>query len=189
MQPVFFLSVGELRAWLKANHDKASELVIGFYKTKTGKPTITYAEALDEMLAYGWIDGIRKGIDKERYLIRYTPRKSGSIWSNVNIKRVNELREMEKMHAAGIRAFESRRESRSGIYSYEKEPEKLGKEYEEIFRQNEKAWSFYKSMPPTYQRATAHLVNSAKREETRLRRLHELIRDSAEGRKIKALSY
>lgn len=189
LKPAYFKSGIEFRKWLMQNHDKASELLVGFYKVKSKKQSISWSESVDEALCFGWIDGVRKSIDEESYSIRFTPRKATSIWSSVNIKKVEELSQKCLMHPSGMKAFQNRKENKSGIYSYEKQPSILPKELENIFKSNKKAWKIFSSMPPSYVRTAIHWIVSAKREETKLKRLEELITDSENEKKIKRLNY
>jgi uncharacterized protein YdeI (YjbR/CyaY-like superfamily) len=186
--PVFFKSANELRKWFQKNHNKASELWIGFYKVNSGKKGISYKEAVDESLCFGWIDGIRKGIDQESYGNRFTPRKKASIWSNVNTKRISELIKEGSMHPAGLAAFKERTEEKSGVYSFEQDSHKLSPAFEKNFKANKKAWKFFTSQAPWYQRTAIHLVMSAKQEATRLKRLETLIGDSENEKTIKQLT-
>ena len=185
--PSFFKSQSSFHKWLEKNHVKFSKLLVGFYKVNSGKPSITYKEALDEALCFGWIDGIRKSIDKESYTIRFTPRNPKSIWSAVNIKRVNELKELRLMQSAGLNIFEKRDIRKSNLYSFERENVKLTGIYEKQFRKNKKAWSFFESQPPSYCTPAMWWIMSAKQEETRLRRLKTLIEDSEKGLRIAML--
>jgi uncharacterized protein YdeI (YjbR/CyaY-like superfamily) len=185
MKPHYFTSPLKFHQWLEKNHAAAAELWVGFYKKSSGKPSITYPEALDEALCFGWIDGIRKSVDEERYTIRFTPRQPGSNWSNVNIKRVKELTAAGRMRPVGLAAFEARTAEKSGVYSYENRPRRLSAEYEQKFRANQQAWEFFQSQAPYYQRTACAWVMTAKKEETRLRRLTALIEDSAQGTKVK----
>lgn len=186
MKPRFFRTPSAFRKWLEKNHDAKTELLVGFWKKGTGRPSMTWPESVDEALSFGWIDGIRRRIDDESYSIRFTPRKRGSTWSAINIRRVAELRELGRMHPAGERAFEARTEQNSRIYSYEKKPASLDPELEKRFRANREAWTYFSSQPPGYRRVAIHWVMSAKRESTRERRLATLIDDSAHGRRIQA---
>jgi len=188
MEPTFFATPLELRKWLKAHHATAQELLVGFYKRDSGKPSITWPESVDEALCVGWIDGIRKRVDESSFTIRFTPRKPGSIWSAVNIKRVEKLSEAGLMQPAGLAAFAKRKEARSAVYAYEQRGKGLSAEYEQKLKANRKAWAFYQAQPPWYQRTSAWWVISAKREETRLKRLEQLIDDSARGRTIRSLT-
>jgi uncharacterized protein YdeI (YjbR/CyaY-like superfamily) len=185
MQAAYFSSPAEFRAWLEANHATASELLVGFWKRGTGKPTMTWPESVDEALCFGWIDGVRRRVDEERYTIRFTPRKPRSNWSQVNIRRVAELAKLGRMTPAGQKVFDERVASRE--YSYETRPTTLTPEYEAKFRKQKKAWTYFQSEAPWYRRTATHLVMSAKKAETRLRRLEELIAASAKGRRIKQL--
>ena len=184
----FFETPADFRAWLEANHETATELWVGFHKKATGRPSITWPEAVDQALCFGWIDGIRKSVDENSYTNRFTPRKPTSTWSKVNIDKVAKLTEAGLMMPAGLRAFEARDEANSGIYSFEQRPQELPPEYAARFEQNASAWAFFQSQPPGYRRLVTHWVLSAKREETRLKRLATLIEDSEHGRRIAALA-
>ena len=185
---VYFDSPAAFRRWLEAHHDTATELVIGFHKRHTGRPSLSWAESVDEALCFGWIDGIRRRVDDERYTIRFTPRRSTSIWSLINIRRVTALVEAGRMRPAGLRAFEQRRPGRSGLYSFEQGGNRTLTDAElERFRSNRAAWTFFEAQPPGYRRVATHWVLSAKREDTRARRLGTLITDSANGLRIAAL--
>ena len=184
MRPRFFATADDFRAWLKNNHDKVDELLVGFYKRGSGKPSMTWPESVDQALCFGWIDGVRKTIDDESYTIRFTPRRRGSIWSAVNIRRAKKLIESGAMHAAGLKSFETRDEKRANLYSYERAAASLSAEQQEEFRANKKAWKFFSDQPPGYRRTAAHYVTSAKTAETRERRLRKLIDASATGKRI-----
>lgn len=188
-KPFYFEKPSDFRKWLLNNHDKQTELLVGFFKVSSNKPSITWSESVDEAIRFGWIDGVRKSIDEERYCIRFTPRKSTSIWSAINIKKVEELTGKGLMHPSGVEAFKKRKEINSRIYSYEKEPEMLRKDFEKIFKANKKALQFFQNMPPSYKRTAIHWEMSAKKEEIKHKRLEELIKDSEEGRRIKRLNY
>jgi uncharacterized protein YdeI (YjbR/CyaY-like superfamily) len=184
-QPTFFASPAALRRWLQKHHDKRLELWVGFHKKGSGKPSITWPESVDEALCFGWIDGVRKRIDDTSYVIRFTPRKRGSIWSSVNVKRVAELTGAGRMQPAGLRAFEARKEAKSGIYSYEqKTAARLDDADERRFRANKKAWEFFQAQPPSYKHLMIWRVISAKKAETRLKRLAMLIEYSAQRRRV-----
>ena len=183
---VFFKSAGDWRSWLDKNHDKADEIVVGLVKVGSGLVGIGYREALDEALCYGWIDGVRGSIDDRRWQIRFTPRRKGSVWSEVNRKRVAELKRDGRMAEPGLRVFDNRDRARQESYSYEDEA-KFDRADEKRFRADKAAWKFFSSMPPSYRRPATFWVVSAKRPETRERRLATLIADSAAGRKIKPL--
>ena len=184
MSPVFFETAAEFRAWLEANHATVTELLVGFYKVGSGLPSITWPQSVDQALCFGWIDGLRRRIDDQSYSIRFTPRRKGSVWSAVNTKRVLELIEEGAMQPAGLAAFEARDPARTDEYSYENRPQGLDKVYEVEFRANAAAWAFWEAQPPHYRKGAAHWVMSAKREETRQKRLATLIADSAAGRWI-----
>jgi len=181
----YFASGAAFRSWLEANHDRASELLIGFYRKTASRKGITYPEALDEALAFGWIDGVRRGVDDERYTIRFTPRKPRSIWSNVNVKRVVELIAVGRMMQPGLDTFAKRDLKRSGIYSYEREvAAELSAADIKTIRADRAAWEFHEKQPPSYRRLVAHWVTSAKKPETRARRLQVLIANAREGKRI-----
>lgn len=184
MKPKFFKAPSDLRKWFEANHASVAELWVGFYKKDSGKPSITWPQSVDEALCFGWIDGIRKSIDDASYMIRFSPRKSSSTWSAVNIKRVGELIEQGQMRPGGLKAFEARQENRSGIYSYEQRSPELPDEYRKLLEKNSRAWEFFVAQPPSYRKAANWWVLSAKKEETRLRRLDELIEHSAHKQRI-----
>lgn len=188
MLPIqYFPTPAKLRRWFEENHDTAAELHVGYYKIGSGRPSITWPESVDEALCFGWIDGVRRSVDAEAYTIRFTPRKKGSIWSAVNIKRFGELVELGRVRPEGLAAFERRKEHKSKIYSYEQG--EIGFNETELaqFQANEAAWAGFQKMPPSYRKTATWLVVSAKQEATRHKRLAELIADSAEGRKIKQL--
>jgi uncharacterized protein YdeI (YjbR/CyaY-like superfamily) len=188
MEPMFFATPAQFGAWLEEHHADATELRVGFHRKATGRPSITWPEAVDEALCFGWIDGHRRGLDGERYEIRFTPRAASSTWSAVNVARVEELRREGRMRPAGLAAFERRSESRTGTYSYEQRAEaKLTKEQERAFRANGAAWEFFQHQPPWYRRTATYWVVSAKKEETRAKRLATLIDDSAHARPIRQL--
>jgi uncharacterized protein YdeI (YjbR/CyaY-like superfamily) len=190
VRPHFFSSPDQFRAWLEDNHDDETEVLVGYYKKGTGRPSLTWAESVDEALCFGWIDGVRRGIDDASYTIRFTPRKPRSTWSAVNIRRVGELVEEGRMTPSGLAAFDRRTEDRSRIYSHERrEDAKLEPEQEARFRANEAAWAWFESQAPSYRRTALHWVVSAKRPETRERRLTALIEDSAAGEKVKPLRW
>jgi uncharacterized protein YdeI (YjbR/CyaY-like superfamily) len=186
-KPTFFPTPSDFRAWLEASHDKSRELLVGFYKKDSRKSSITWPESVQVALCFGWIDGIRKSIDETSYTIRFTPRKPTSNWSSINIKFVQELTKKGLMHPAGLKAFAARNEKKS-IYSYEqrKSPH-FTSEQEKQFRANKAAWDFFRSQAPWYQRVTTFWVISAKREETKLKRLSELIRHSQNRRTLPGL--
>jgi uncharacterized protein YdeI (YjbR/CyaY-like superfamily) len=184
--PHFFKSQAEWRTWLMKNHDKATEQLIGFHKVTSDEKGITYKEALDEALSFGWIDAIRFGGDKT-WSIRFTPRKARSIWSAVNLKRAAELKAAGRMHAAGLAAYEGRDQKQQKKYSFENRDAKLSPADAKRFRAEKKAWANFGKMPPSYKHPAIWWIVSAKQEATRKRRLAALIADSAAGRKIKHL--
>jgi len=183
-KPTFFATPEKFRAWLERNHDKVDELLVGFWKKDSGKPSITWPESVDEALSFGWIDGVRRRIDEESYSIRFTPRRRGSIWSAVNIRRMEELKKTGRAQPAGLRAYELREESKSRIYSFENAPRELPPEYEKKFRANKKAWTFWSKQPPGYRRQMIFRITSAKKEETRSRRLQQTIDTSEKGERL-----
>ena len=184
----FFATPAEFRRWLERNHAKAQELWVGFYKKGTGKPSITWPEAVAEALCYGWIDGVRRSIDDDSYRIRFTPRKPNSTWSAVNIRTAQELIAAGRMRPAGLAAFQSRREDLERRYSFEQGEVAFEPWMEKEFRKRKKAWAFFESQPPSYRKTATWWVISAKREETRRKRLQTLIDDSAASRRIKPLT-
>jgi len=184
MQPKFFKSPSNFRKWLAAHHANATELLVGFYKKDSGKPSITWPESVDEALCFGWIDGIRRRVDDDSYSIRFTPRKTSSTWSAVNIRRAQELVRKGRMTPAGEKAFAARKEKRSGIYSYEQRTAELIEPFAGKLRRNKAALKFFASQPPSYRKAANWWVVSAKKEETRLERLEQLIKHSAAGQTI-----
>jgi uncharacterized protein YdeI (YjbR/CyaY-like superfamily) len=182
-----FRSSAAFREWLETNHDRVPELWLGLYNKRTDKKSITYREALDEALCFGWIDGVRKSINETTYKQRFTPRKAKSYWSAVNVRRVGELAKLGRMAASGVKAFE-RRTSDSGKYSFESRPKKLPPAYERQFKATPTAWEFFRTQAPWYQRTSSFWVVSAKQEETRQRRLATLISDSEKGRRLGMLT-
>ncbi|MEX1257151.1 MAG: YdeI/OmpD-associated family protein [Gemmatimonadota bacterium] len=184
MQERFFPTSAALRKWLATNHDKENELWVGLHKKGSGMRSITWPELVDELLCFGWIDGVRRTVNESSYSIRVTPRRERSIWSKVNTRRAKELMELGLMEPVGIAAFSRRDEARSGAYSFERDEAKLTEGDEDEFRSKEAAWRFFQSQPPSYRRAALRWVVSAKREETRRRRLVNLIEDSERGERI-----
>lgn len=184
MKLKFFRTPSDLRKWFDKHHANTQELWIGYYKKGSGKPSITWPESVDEALCYGWIDGLRKSIDEVSYKIRFTPRRTGSTWSAVNIKRAGQLREKGLMQAAGLKAFQALKEYKSGIYSYEQRGDHVVEPYASIFRRNKAAWAFFQAQSPSYRKVANWFIVSAKKEETRLRRLERLIEVSAEGQRL-----
>ncbi len=175
MKATFFKSPSECRRWLERNHDKKTELWFGFYKKNSSKRGITYQEAVDEALCFGWIDGLKHGVDEESYSLRFTPRKTKSVWSVINTKRAKELRKLGRMKPPGLAAFGARDPKRSGIYSFENATRKFDAACEKEFKKHPEAWEFFRSQPPGFQRTATFWVMAGKKEETRLRRLAQLI--------------
>jgi uncharacterized protein YdeI (YjbR/CyaY-like superfamily) len=189
VKPMFFATPEEFGAWLEANHESESELLVGFHKKGSGKPSITWAESVEQALRFGWIDGIRRGLDEDSYTIRFTPRKRSSNWSKINVETVERLKAEGLMAPAGLRAYEARREDRTGVYSSERQKAAaLPAEFERRFRSAKAAWKWFTERPAGYRRTATHWVVSAKREETRLRRLQQLIDCSSEGRAVPPLA-
>ena len=186
--PKFFATPAQWRAWLEKNHAKETEVLVGFHKRGTKKPSITWPESVDEALCFGWIDGVRRSLGDEAYTIRFTPRKKTSIWSAVNVARVAALQKAGKMHASGLGAFAHRTDARTGVYSFERaKAAKLTPAEEKKLRANAKASKWFDAQAPYYKRAALHWVTSAKRQETRDKRLAELIADCAAGQRIKPM--
>ena len=184
MKPTFFPTPAAFRAWLERNHATAGELLVGFHKVGSGKPSLTWPESVDAALCFGWIDGVRKSVDDRRYTIRFTPRKPGSVWSSVNIKRARALIERGLMRPAGLKAFEARRENKSGVYSYEQRSVELPEPYNGLLKANAAAQRFFEAQPPSYRKVVVWWIVSAKRDETRRKRLDKLIAHSARGERV-----
>ena len=181
MKSIFFSQPSEFRKWLEKNHDKETELVVGFYKVGSGKPSITWSQSVDQALCFGWIDGVRKSIDGDSYTIRFTPRKSSSIWSAVNIAKIKELTKNGLMHPSGLAAFNKRQDSKSGIYSFEKAEISFSPAFEKLFKANKKAWKYFQDLAPSYRKTSMNWVMSAKQPATQLKRINQLIADSESG--------
>jgi len=184
MKPVFFPTPSHFRKCLQGCHDTARELWVGFYKKDTDRASITWPESVDEALCVGWIDGIRKKVDAESYMIRFTPRRRGSIWSAVNIRRVAALTNEKRMQPAGLAAFAARIENKSGIYSYEQRSEQLPEPYASLLQKNKSAWKFFQAQPPSYRKQMGWWIVSAKQEKTRRERFKKLRAASARGRRL-----
>jgi uncharacterized protein YdeI (YjbR/CyaY-like superfamily) len=183
MNVTFFKSAADFGKWLEMHHATAKELWVGYYKKSSGKPGLTWPESVDQALCYGWIDGVRKSLDEFSYTNRFTPRRPRSNWSAVNIKRVQELTDQGLMQPAGLKAFQAREESRSGVYAYEQQKsDNLPEAYIQKLRRNKSAWTFFQAQPAWYRKKVIWWVVSAKKEETRLKRLDKLIEESAHGR-------
>jgi uncharacterized protein YdeI (YjbR/CyaY-like superfamily) len=181
MKTRFFRTQSEFRKWLEKNHAQETELLVGFYKKGSGKASITYPVALDEALCFGWIDGVRRSLGDDGYTIRFTPRKAKSIWSNVNVRHVERLKKLGRMAPAGLEAYALRDPKKTGIYAFENRPRELSPGYEKQFRSNKKAWEFFEKQPPGFKRLMIFRVMEGKQEETRQRRLAQLIEASAKG--------
>ena len=178
MTPTFFATQDEFRKWLEKNHKKETELLVGFYKVDSGKPSMTWSQSVDHALCFGWIDGVRRSINEESYSIRFTPRKKTSTWSAINIKKVAELQRLGLMTPEGQKAFDLRTESKSRIYSHEKEPFNLDQNYKRQFKMNKLAWDFFNRQAPSYKKVMIHWIMNAKQEKTRLSRLEKTIKIS-----------
>lgn len=178
MKAKFFSSENEFRKWLEENHQKETELIVGFYKVATKKSCMTWSESVDQALCFGWIDGIRKSINEESYQIRFTPRKPTSIWSAVNIKKIEKLTSKGLMFPAGLVAYEKRTEHKSKIYAFETEAVELPDEFLNLFKTNKKAWKYFENLAPSYKKTSIHWVMTAKQETTKVKRLQQLITDS-----------
>ncbi|MES2645768.1 MAG: YdeI/OmpD-associated family protein [Bacteroidota bacterium] len=184
MTPTFFATQSEFRKWLTKNHKKESELLVGFYKVGSGRPSLTWSQSVDQALCFGWIDGVRKSIDKDSYCIRFTPRRPGSIWSAINIAKMEVLTKKGLVKPEGLSIFQMRKENKSGIYSHEKEPEKLTVEYETIFKANTKAWDYFTKQAPSYKKVMIHWIMTAKQKATQINRLDKTIQESEKEKRI-----
>lgn len=185
-RPVFFADAAAFRRWLEAHAASASELLVGFHKVDSGRPSMTWPESVDEALCFGWIDGVRRRIDESSYSIRFTPRKANSIWSAVNIAKVETLRAQGRMRPFGEAAFARRSEARSAVYSFEQATvAELSAEELHRFQRNHAAWTYFESTPPGYRKTLLHWVTTAKKAETRAERLAKLIEACAEGRRLR----
>jgi uncharacterized protein YdeI (YjbR/CyaY-like superfamily) len=181
MTPKFFSKPSDFRKWLEKNHKKETELVVGFHKVGSGNANMTWSQSVDEALCFGWIDGVRTSIDKDRYQIRFTPRKSTSIWSAINIKKMEALIQQGLMRPAGLESFKKRTDKKSKGYSYEKDEVKFSLAFEKQFKANKIAWKYFQALAPGYQKTSVNWVTSAKQEATQQKRLHQLIAESEAG--------
>jgi uncharacterized protein YdeI (YjbR/CyaY-like superfamily) len=181
----YFKTAAEFRRWLAAHHATETELLVGFYKKASGQPGLSYKEAVDEALCFGWIDGIKKRVDEARYTHRFSPRKAHSIWSNVNATRLEELIAAGRVAKPGLEAWQRRDPKKTGIYSFENRPKTFDPALERTFKTEKAAWAFFGAQPPGYRRLMTFYVMSAKQPETRARRLATLIKSSAEGKRIR----
>ncbi len=179
----FFPNQTDFRIWLESNHQKANELLVGFYKVKSGKPSMTWSESVDQALCFGWIDSVRRSIDDESYCIRFTPRKKTSVWSTVNINKVATLKKAGLMTKAGLDAF-AHFEKNKAKHGRQDELAGLPEHYETLFKQHASAWQFFQNQPPSYQKLVARWIMSAKQEKTQLARLEKAINESAQQRRV-----
>src|SRR4051812_8493141 len=184
MKVKFFQTPFQFRAWLEKNHAGTNELWVGFYREDSGKRSITWADSVDEALCFGWIDGLRKRVDEISYKIRFTPRRRGSIWSAINIRRVHALKKEKRMNPAGLKAFAARTEMTSGFYSYEQRRAELPEAYQRVLKKNKAACYFFQAQPPGYRKQMVWWIVSAKKEETRLKRLERLVGASARQKRL-----
>jgi uncharacterized protein YdeI (YjbR/CyaY-like superfamily) len=184
MTPIFFRDTTDFRKWLEENHQKEKEVLVGYYKVATGKPSMNWSDSVDEALCYGWIDGIRRSVDAESYCNRFTPRNPKSNWSAINIKKVEDLIQQGRMKPAGLAAYEKRTKARSEVYSYENKPEQFPPEMEARFRENTVAWEFFSNQSTSYKRTVMYYVMDAKQEATRFSRLDKLIKACMEGKRM-----
>ncbi|MBK7701916.1 MAG: YdeI/OmpD-associated family protein [bacterium] len=184
MEPKFFRTPDEFRAWLELHHAAAGELLVGFHKKGSGKPSLTWPESVDEALCFGWIDSIRRRLDDSSYTIRFTPRQARSHWSDVNIARARALIGQGRMRPAGLAVFAARREEESGAYSYEQRSVDLAEPYAGLLKQDATAWAYFQGQPASYRKAVSWWIVSAKQEATRRRRLDKLKTCSAQGRRL-----
>lgn len=185
MTPTFFAKQLDFRKWLVKNHKKETELLVGFYKVDSDKPSMTWSQSVDQALCFGWIDGVRRSIDRDSYSIRFTPRRPASIWSARNIKKVEVLTKQGLMQPAGLASFKFRKEHRSKIYSHEKEAQKLPINLERKFKANKKAWEFFTTQAPSYQKVIIQWIIAAKQEITQFARLDKVIAESAEHKRLR----
>lgn len=181
----FFPSQQTFNTWLAKNHNKAEELILCYYRKATGKPSITWEESVDFAIAYGWIDGIRRKVNEEVFSVRFTPRRPNSIWSNRNIAIAEKLISQKKMAPSGLESYKLRKESKSGIYSFEQEVVAFLDWQENHFKKNKHAWENYQALPNYYKTTVTHWASSAKREETQKRRLEQLIQACEKNERLK----
>lgn len=185
-EPTYFASAAEFRDWLMVNHARAAELLVGFHKTGSGVPSLTWPESVDEALCFGWIDGVRRRVDEQRYSVRFTPRRTGSIWSAVNLAKVEVLIAAGRMQPAGLKAHQARDLARERAYSFElAETAELDPAERARFEAEPAAWRYFEAAPPGYRKTLLHWIVTARKSETRARRLAELIRASAEQRRLR----
>jgi uncharacterized protein YdeI (YjbR/CyaY-like superfamily) len=180
----FFKTLDDFREWLEINHEKETELIVGFYKVGSGKPSMNWSQSVDQALCFGWIDSVRRSIDDESYCIRFTPRKSTSNWSAINLKKIEELTKAGLMKPAGLKALSLRRDIKTEIYSYENEPAILDSNYEKQFREDKIAWDFFMKQAPSYRKAVLRWIMSAAQEKTRESRLEKTIKECAQQNRV-----
>jgi uncharacterized protein YdeI (YjbR/CyaY-like superfamily) len=185
MSAIYFKNAAEFRRWLAAHHDRDTQLLVGFYKKASGRAGISYKDAVDEALCYGWIDGVNKRVDDDRYTHRFSPRKAVSIWSNINARRFRQLVDTKRVAPPGLAAWQRRDPKKTGVYSFENRPKTLEPALERSFRNQEPAWRFFRAQPPGYQRLAVWFVMSAKQPGTRQRRLAVLVESSAKGKRLR----
>lgn len=184
MEATFFETQADFRRWLEKHHATEKELIVGFYKINSGKPSLTWSQSVDQALCFGWIDGVRRSIDAERYCIRFTPRRPTSIWSAINIKKVEELTKAGLMKPEGLKAFNYRKEHNSRLYSHENDTTVLDPDFEIQFKKDNLAWDFFMNQAPSYKKVIIHWIMSAKQEKTRLSRLEKVIKESGQQKRI-----
>lgn len=189
MTPIFFPTPSDFRKWLDKNHKTQKELIVGFYKVGTKKPSMTWSESVDQALCYGWIDSVRRSVDDQSYCIRFTPRNPKSIWSAINIAKIEALSKQGLMKPAGLEIYEKRKDNKSKIYAYEQELKRFSATFEKQFKANKKAWKFFISQAPSYQKTAIHIVMTAKQETTKIKRLQELIESSEAQQKMGRLKW
>lgn len=182
--PTFFSSSDEFRTWLETHHEKEKELLVGFYKVDSGKACMTWSQSVEEALCYGWIDGVRKSVDKESYTIRFAPRKKGSIWSKVTIQKMQNLIKEGRIQASGLAIYHDSDPEKASIYSFEKEVVAFSAAFEKEFQKNKVAWSFFISQAHSWQKTMTHWIMGAKQEATQLKRLQELIQNCEAGKRM-----
>jgi uncharacterized protein YdeI (YjbR/CyaY-like superfamily) len=183
--PTFFATAAAFRQWLELHAAEATELLVGFHKVDSGRPSMSWSESVDEALCFGWIDGVRKRIDDHSYSIRFTHRRASSIWSAINIAKFEQLQSEGRMTPAGAQAFAHRKEHKSAIYSYEQEESaELSAQELREFRRNKQAWQFFEAAPPGYKKQMLHRIVSARKPETRAARLAKLVQASAAGQRL-----
>lgn len=183
-KPIFFADQSLFRKWLEAHHSTSNELLVGFYKKDSGKPSMTWPESVDQALCFGWIDSVRRSLDKDSYCIRFTPRKPTSIWSAVNIAKVEKMTKLGLMQPAGLKAFSLRKAEKSKVYSFENDAKQLSAPLQKKFKANPQAWEFFSAQAPSYQKTMIHWIMAAKQESTQLARLEKTITESHNRRRV-----